>query len=153
MGLYRHCVCLLYSGIVFFISRILNNYTTARACWVCPFCELACLGICERWRWLLLGIFAEVAKFWPLYIALVTGAYSKAEFVLEVFLPLDIKSVQTASSAVLTWHAVPSTTSPASLLIPGKVQWLRRYRTCRLLSTHFCNAFCLIVVTSFLFVD
>lgn len=41
-----------------------------------------------------------------------TGAHSKAESVLEVFLPLVIESVQTVSSAVLTWHPVPSTVSP-----------------------------------------
>lgn len=86
---------LIHIASVYCISHIQNaQLHNHRACWACPFCELACLGICKWWRWLLLGIFAEVARFWPLYIALVMGAYSKAESAL-LFFPLVIESVQT----------------------------------------------------------
>lgn len=36
-----------------------------------------------------------------------------------------------------------------SSLVPHKIQWYRRWRTCRLLSTHFCNAFHFFVVIFF----
>lgn len=107
---------------VYCISHIQNaQLHNHRACWGCPFCELACLGICKWWHWLLLGIFAEVARFWPRYIALLMWAYSKAEYALQVFssLALNLCRLQDSSEALM-WPTVPSITSPCILPCSSK---------------------------------